>query len=120
MSPTRGNAGEATQSAAIRAGLADVGQHGPGLGVGVEADVTPFVGAEAPFGPSRLCGAYDGSGLSSGRAWARNRISSTITCDIVIALRHDLARSGANCSHAFATWSSSRWSSPVFVDPGDH
>jgi hypothetical protein len=70
----------------------------------VEADVTPFVGAESrvdsetlgvgenPFGPLTLCGAHDGSGSSSGRAWARRRISSTITDAIVMAFRHDLAR----------------------------
>jgi hypothetical protein len=34
------------------------------------------------------------SSLSSGRAWARNRISSTITEHMVMALRHDRARFG--------------------------
>jgi hypothetical protein len=34
------------------------------------------------------------SSLSSGRAWARSRISSTITDANVIAFRHDQARSG--------------------------
>ena len=32
------------------------------------------------------------SSLSSGRAWTRSRISSTITDAIVMAFRHDLAR----------------------------
>jgi hypothetical protein len=36
--------------------------------------------------------------VSSGRAWARNRISSIITDAIVMALRHDRARSGWSCS----------------------
>jgi hypothetical protein len=35
-----------------------------------------------------------GSGSSSGRAWTRNRISSTITDFMVMALRHDRGRSG--------------------------
>jgi hypothetical protein len=35
------------------------------------------------------------SGSSSGRAWARRRISSSITDAIVMAFRHDLALSGA-------------------------
>jgi hypothetical protein len=38
------------------------------------------------------------SGSSSGRAWARNRISSIITDAIVTALRHDRARSGRHLS----------------------
>jgi hypothetical protein len=36
--------------------------------------------------------------LVNGRAWALRRISSTITLHIVMALRHDLARSGSSCS----------------------
>jgi hypothetical protein len=45
-----------------------------------------------------------GSGSSSGRAWARSRISSTITSAMVMALRHDRARSG--CQQL------ERWSAP--------
>jgi hypothetical protein len=37
------------------------------------------------------------SSLSSERAWARNRISSTMTDAMVMALRHDRARSGSRC-----------------------
>jgi hypothetical protein len=35
---------------------------------------------------------------SSGRAWARRRISSIITDAIVMAFRHDRVRSGVSCS----------------------
>jgi hypothetical protein len=39
-----------------------------------------------------------GSGSSNGSAWARRRISSIITEHIVMASRHDRARSGRSCS----------------------
>jgi hypothetical protein len=47
--------------------------------------------------------------LMVGRAWARNRISSTITDAIVMAFRHDRARSGPSCSVAARTSSKAWW-----------
>jgi hypothetical protein len=59
-------------------------------------------------------------GSSSGRAWARSRISSIITDAIVMTFRHDLALSGASCSQALAGLVELEGEQPaVFVDSGE-